>query len=199
MPRLPALAPADIPQDLATTLARVHDAYGFVPNSMLTMGHNPQLLAAFSALGSVVMGEGSSIPGELRWLVAHLASRASGCRYCIAHTAHNGALAAGLDEDKAAEAWQFEQSPRFTEAERAAMRLAVAGASVPNGATDEMVADLREHYSDREITDIVAVIAFFGFLNRWNDTLATELEQAPLDFGNRRLSSSGWEVGKHAR
>lgn len=198
MPRLPALPPSDIPDDLSATLARVHDTYGFVPNSMLTMSHNPALLTAFSTLGAAVMGEGSSIPGELRWLVAHLASRAAGCRYCIAHTGHNGAVAAGLDEDKAAEAWQFEQSPRFSDAERAAMRLAVAGASVPNGATDELFEGVRAHFTDRQVTDIVAVIAFFGFLNRWNDTLATELEEAPLDFGSRRLTDSGWEAGKHA-
>lgn len=199
MPRLPALPPSAIPEELSDTLARVRDTYGFVPNSMLTMGHNPVLLAAFSALGAAVMGDGSSIPGPLRWLVAHMASRASGCRYCIAHTGHNGALAAGLDEEKAAAAWEFEHNALFTEAERAAMRLAVAGASVPNGATDEMVAELRSHFTDRQVADIVAVIAFFGFLNRWNDTLATELEEAPLEFGKRRLSSSGWAVGKHAQ
>ena len=198
MARLPALPVTDLPVDLHDTLAQVHDTYGFVPNSMLTMGHNPALLSAFSALGRAVMGEGSSIPGELRWLVAHLASTAAGCRYCMAHTGHNGGVAAGLDEDKAAAAWDFERSPLFTDAERAAMRLAVAAGGVPNSATDEMFDDLRAQFTDRQVADIVAVISFFGFLNRWNDTMATELEEAPLDFGTRRLAGTGWEAGKHA-
>ncbi|MEL7028460.1 MAG: hypothetical protein AAGL49_04450 [Pseudomonadota bacterium] len=29
------------------------------------------------------------------------------------------------------------------------------------------------------MVEIVSVIAMFGFLNRWNSTLATELEAAP--------------------
>jgi len=198
VPRLPALAASDLPASFSTTLDQVRDTYGYVPNSMLTMGHNPDLLAALVTLSNVVMGDGSSIPGDLRWLVAHLASRAAGCRYCMAHTGHNGAVAAGLDEDKAAAAWQFEQSDRFTPAERAAMRLAVAGGSVPNGTTDEMFEDVRGHFTDRQVTDIVAVISIFGFLNRWNDTVATELEEAPLTFGATRLAESGWEAGKHA-
>lgn len=37
-----------------------------------------------------------------------------------------------------------------------------------------------------------------SFLNRWNDTLAVELEDWPRDFAERHLAKNGWEVGKHA-
>jgi len=37
-----------------------------------------------------------------------------------------------------------------------------------------------------------------GYLNRWNDTMATELEDIPLAFGNNVLAKRGWEAGKHA-
>jgi hypothetical protein len=43
------------------------------------------------------------------------------------------------------------------------------------------------------------VIALFGFLNRFNDTMATELESSPLDTRKRFLAEKGWKVGKHAR
>ena len=46
--------------------------------------------------------------------------------------------------------------------------------------------------------DIVAVISLFGFLNRFNDTMATELEASPIEAGNRFLAKKGWSVGKHA-
>jgi hypothetical protein len=39
------------------------------------------------------------------------------------------------------------------------------------------------------------VIALFGFLNRWNDTLATPLEDEPIEY----LSRGGWQAGKHRR
>ena len=46
---------------------------------------------------------------------------------------------------------------------------------------------------------IVGVIAAFGFLNRWNDTMATPLEDEPIEVGERLLAKRGWSAGKHAR
>ena len=47
------------------------------------------------------------------------------------------------------------------------------------------------------MVEITAIIAAFGFLNRWNDTLATTLEDSPLAFAQASLATSGWAVGKH--
>ena len=41
---------------------------------------------------------------------------------------------------------------------------------------------LTAHFSDREIVEIVAVLSLYGFLNRWNCTLNTELEAPPAAF-----------------
>jgi alkylhydroperoxidase family enzyme len=125
-----------------------------------------------------------------------VASSAAGCRYCQAHTSH-AAEKAGAGE-KLAAVWDFEISPLFTEAERAALRLARDAALVPNQATDAHFSELRRHYSDAEILELVAVVSLFGFLNRWNDTLATRLEPGPRRFAERELAGRGWEVGKHA-
>ena len=84
-------------------------------------------------------------------------------------------------------------------AERAALRVAQSAAQVPNAVTDQDFAELKRYYSDEQIVDIVAVIALFGFLNRFNDTMATELESSPLEAGRRFLAERGWTVGKHAR
>jgi hypothetical protein len=46
-----------------------------------------------------------------------------------------------------------------------------------------------------QIIDIVTVIALFGFLNRFNDTMATELEAPPIEAGSRFLAQQGWTVG----
>ena len=37
----------------------------------------------------------------------------------------------------------------------------------------------------------------FGYLNRWNDTVATELEDVPGDFAERVMTPGGWEAGRH--
>jgi len=64
--------------------------------------------------------------------------------------------------------------------------------------TDEDFTALKRYYTDTQIVDIVAVIALFGFLNRFNDTMATELESSPIEAGQRFLAQQGWTVGKHA-
>lgn len=60
-----------------------------------------------------------------------------------------------------------------------------------------MFANLRRYWDEEQIIEIVGVIATFGFLNRWNDTLATPLEDEPIAIGERFLAPNGWNVGKH--
>jgi len=45
--------------------------------------------------------------------------------------------------------------------------------------------------------EILGVIALFGFLNRWNDSMATEMEEGAIDTGKKYLAGHGWSVGKH--
>ena len=56
---------------------------------------------------------------------------------------------------------------------------------------------LRQHFDEPQIVELVAVCALFGFLNRWNDTMSTELEEVPRAFAEQRLGDSGWHAGKH--
>ena len=48
--------------------------------------------------------------------------------------------------------------------------------------TAEHFEELRRHWDDGEIVEILAVVSLFGFLNRWNDSMATELEEIPAAF-----------------
>ncbi len=56
---------------------------------------------------------------------------------------------------------------------------------------------LRRHWSDDEIVEILGVVALFGFLNRWNDSMGTTLEAAAIAVGEGHLAGKGWSVGKH--
>ena len=55
---------------------------------------------------------------------------------------------------------------------------------------------LQQYYTAEQIVEIVATVAIFGFLNRWNDSMATQLEEKPLAFAQQHLSAN-WEPGKH--
>ena len=100
-------------------------------------------------------------------------------------------------DDKIAAIWEFETSALFSEAERAALRLAMKASVVPNAAEEDDFGALRKHFNDAEIVEIVASIALFGYLNRWNDTMATELEEVPSNVAMRTIGPVGWRPGKH--
>lgn len=44
----------------------------------------------------------------------------------------------------------------------------------------------------------MGVVALFGFLNRWNDSMGSALEDLPRSKGEERLGTTGWTVGKHS-
>ncbi len=121
--------------------------------------------------------KGAGISRDLKQMIAYIASLASGCRYCQAHTAQGNARV-GIDTAKT--------------------RLALLAGQTPNAVEDEDFKAAREYFDDDQLVEIVAVIAFFGFANRWNDTLATPLEDLPLAFARDELATAGWEVGKHS-
>jgi uncharacterized peroxidase-related enzyme len=182
--------------ELADELALATAAMGFEPNSLKIMAHRPDILRGFLALSAAVLGPNAALAPALRQMIAHVASTAAGCNYCQAHTAH-GAHERGVADEKIAALSSYQTDPQFSKAERAALALAQAGASHPNGATQAHFDALQGHFSDAEICEIVAVIAIFGFLNRWNDTLATELEDSPLAYAESHLVGNGWKPERH--
>lgn len=196
-PRIAPL-PVEHSPDLQESFEAMRRNLGFVPNSILIMQRVPRLARALAQLTGAIWHPEGKVDRGLKRLIAHVASRTAGCQYCMAHTA-GGALHFGIDDRKLAAVWDYQVSPLYSAAERAALDLAVAAGAVPNAATDQMFLELRKHWTDEQIVEIVGVIAVFGFLNRWNDTLATPLEDEPITVGEKYLAAHGWSAGKHAR
>jgi uncharacterized peroxidase-related enzyme len=196
-PRLAPLPPAHAPE-LKEYFELARKRMGFIPNSVLIMQRKPKMVQAFTQMTAAIWDPSSSVDLKLKRLISHVASRSAGCSYCMAHTAE-GAHKLGVDDEKLAAVWSYQTSPLFTPAERAALDVAVAAGAVPNAVTDAMFTELRKHWTDEQVVEIVGVISMFGFLNRWNDTLATPLEEAPLAFAEKHLAAQGWDAGKHRR
>jgi len=171
------------------------DTMSFVPNSLFTMARRPEILRAFSELITQIWRTGT-VPVGLKPLIAIVASTAAGCRYCQAHETVDAKLR-GVPEDKIAEIWNFEASALYDDAERAALRFARDASVVPNAVTPAHFEDLRRHWDEGEIVEILSVVGLFGFLNRWNDSMATELEEIPAALAGRTIGRQGWEPGKH--
>lgn len=183
MSRLPRLPETDIPEEAKPLFDFAQNMMGFTPNDAFDMARNPGILKGVAAMCGAIYAPGK-VDGGLKRLIGHIASTAAGCKYCQIHTAH-GAHEQGLEDTKILAAWEYESSPLFNDAERAALRVAQNGAMIPADVSDEEFADLREHYTDDQIVEIVAVIAMFGFLNRWNAIMETTLEDMPLDYASK--------------
>jgi uncharacterized peroxidase-related enzyme len=194
-PRLEPLPPGHTPQ-LQDQFDLMKRNLGFVPNSILIMQRVPAIAKAVAQLTGSIWDPDSKVDRGLKRLIAHVSSRTAGCQYCMAHTA-GGALHFGIEDRKLAAVWEYQTDPLFNAAERAALDLAVAASAVPNAVTDEMFLELRKHWTEEQIVEIVATISVFGFMNRWNDTMATPLEDEPIEIGEKFLASHGWNVGKH--
>ena len=170
---------------------------GVIPSSVRTMAHRPPIAGAFTALNVAVMADTGSVTPEFKRLIGYASSFASGCMYCQAHMI----LASerfGASEERLEGVSDFEGSDAFSEAEKAALAYARAATTVPNAVTPEVMDRLRAHWDDGAIVEITAVVALFGFLNRWNDSMGSALEDLPRSRGEGRLAgATGWTAGKH--
>lgn len=189
---LPANSNAEV-TELATFF---NETLGFCPNSVLTMQHRPAIAAAFIQLNKAVMNNQGRVTSALKRLIGYVSSSKAGCQYCQAHTV----LAAeryGASEDQLAYICQYATHPAFSAAERAALDFAVAASTVPNAVNNTITANLRQHWNDGEIVEILGVISLFGYLNRWNDSMGTTMEPGAINAGEKHLKKHGWSTGKH--
>jgi len=169
------------------------DTRGFTPNSIRTMARRPGIVKAFMALNQAVLYEGT-VPEELKMMVSLASSMASGCRNCQSHMSNLSSIY-NVSDEKIAAIWEMDSSDLFTDAERAALKLAIQAGMVPNDASAEDFDELKKHFDEGQIVEIVASIALFGYLNRWNDTMATQLEALPKSVVKRAVDGCARFLG----
>lgn len=186
----------DTSPELVDDFAIFERILGFVPNSLLTMQRKPAIVKGFGVLTKAVMSPDGEVDLGFKRLLAHFASRAAGCQYCEAHSLV-AAKIHGISDDKVAAVWEYKTSSLYSEAERVALDYALAAGSVPNAVDAPLMEKMKECWSENQIVEILGAICLYGFLNRWNDSMATDLEDAPKQLGNEVLKKGGWTGGKH--
>ena len=174
-----------------------NETLGFCPNSVLTMQRRPHFAKAFVNLNMAVMQNEGRVSSALKRLIGYLSSYAAGCNYCQAHTIR-AAQRYGAEEEKLNNIWEYKTHAAFDDAERAAFDFAVAASTIPNSVSNEIADNLRKYWDDGEIVEILGVVSLFGFLNRWNDSMGTPLEDAAQQSGETFLQKKGWSAGKHS-
>lgn len=188
--------PAETDAEVRKLAEFFNETLGFCPNSVLTMQRRPAIAKAFINLNTAVMENHGRVTSALKRLIGYVSSRVAGCNYCQAHTIR-AAERYGAESHQLENVWEYRTHSAFSEAERVALDFAVAASTIPNDVDDEMHARLHEHWDDGEIVEMLGVIALFGYLNRWNDSMATSLESPAADSADQWLGDLGWTSGKH--
>lgn len=196
MAHLRPLENHEVDQELRDMFTNYEKTRGFCPNSVKTMARRPNISKAFGKLNQVILYEGA-VSEELKMLVALASSLASGCKYCQSHMTNLSSIYKASDE-KIAAIWEFETNDIFSDAERAAIKTGLKAGTLPNDVSEEDFSELKKFFDEGQIVEIVATIALFGYLNRWNDTMATQLEGLPAQVTERAVGNKGWDAGKHA-
>ena len=193
-PFLKPLKREDVPE-LEDIFQITEEYLGFSANDVLTMARLPGPTRAYIEFAITVIQE-ATIPPQLIQLITVVASAVSGCRYCTAHSANN-CNDAGIDAEKIAAVWEYASNPLFDDKERAALDFAFKAAQSPSALEQSDYDHIQKFYNETEVCEIILVVCQMGFFNRWNDTVATQLEQKPLAFSKAALPESNWQVGKH--
>ena len=194
----PLVHPASEKEDQAfqDLIEFFNETLGFCPNSVKTMYHRSAIAYAFIALNKAVMENKGRVTSSLKRLIGYVSSNVAGCRYCQAHTIR-AAERYGAEAEQLQNIWEFRTHSAFSEAERAALESAWVSSMVPNAVDDTIAKNLHKYWDEGEIVEILGVAALFGYLNRWNDSMGTEIEDGAVESGDKFLKDKGWSTVKH--
>jgi uncharacterized peroxidase-related enzyme len=195
---MPLVTPLNPEHDLETkSLADFfNETLGFCPNSVLTMQHRPAISKAFINLNKAVMANEGRVSSALKRMIAWVSSNATGCRYCQAH-AIRAAERYGAEVEQLNNIWSYKTHPSFSESERVALDFSLAASVIPNAVDGALKKRLHTYWDEGEIVEMLGVISLFGYLNRWNDSMGTKIEDGAVESGMMYLVKNGWNEGKH--
>ena len=196
MPLVKPLSPESNP-DVSKLAEFFNETLGFCPNSVLTMQIRPEIARSFINLNMAVMTNHGRVTSAFKRIIAWVSSNAAGCNYCQAH-AIRAAERYGAEQEQLDNIWEYRTHESFNAAERAALDFALAASQLPNAVDEELQQRMHKYWDDGEIVEILAVVSLFGYLNRWNDSMGTSIENRATESAEKYLAKSGWNKGKHA-
>jgi len=193
MPLVRPLSPESNP-DVSKLAEFFNETLGFCPNSVLTMQIRPEIARSFINLNMAVMTNHGRVTSAFKRIIAWVSSNAAGCNYCQAH-AIRAAERYGAEQEQLDNIWEYRTHESFNEAERTALDFSLAASQLPNAVDEELQQRMHKYWDDGEIVEILAVVSLFGYLNRWNDSMGTSIENRATESAEKYLAKSGWNKG----
>ena len=164
--------------------------YDYIPNGVLAHMIVPEIGKAALNLMFAVLKHENRVSTELKMLIANMTSYAVGCTYCQTNT-YEATRNMSDDNEKLANMWDYKTNPIFSEAERAALDLALAASASPSAVNDELRDNLKKYFEPAECAEIMGTIGVFSYFQKWNDTNGTKLEEHVINVAEKELTGSG--------
>jgi alkylhydroperoxidase family enzyme len=82
----------------------------------------------------------------------------------------------GITEQQLLDLPHFETSAAFSEVEKLVLRFSVAMTQTPVVVSDELFADLREHFNPQQMVELTAAIAWENYRARFDHAFGIEAE-----------------------
>ncbi|MEM9510077.1 MAG: glutaredoxin domain-containing protein [Cyanobacteria bacterium P01_E01_bin.35] len=178
--------------------------FGFMPHTFKYVAIWDKAFMTWSCAHLTMWRNASNILSDFLTVAGFATSNAAECSYCAAH-ATQLSIDKGIKSDRILKLYEFYRLPNpgddsilpFTPFERSLIRLA-RGATL-NQVTSEEINEayrLNPEKAPLAITGVAAITACYGFLNRFNDLIGTEIEGKIEGTAMKELGEH-WEMGKH--
>lgn len=191
MARVRELDQADTPEDLQPLWAAFTTGNRDFTNQARVLAHSPE---AFRHLYGLIeaLRSSSSLPPRLIEVAVVTASKVNACPYCVGH--HGAALAShGLSPETIEQILEADV-PGLTQQERLVRDYARLLCERAWGIGDRIFAELKQHFSDREIVELTVRVGLCTLFNRFNQALQIDAEESLIT----ALTSIGLEAGEIA-
>ena len=177
MARVRDIGIEEVAEELRETYSRFSNEYGPFANQVKVFAHRPPALRHIMGL-LLDLKEDACLPKRYLEIALVVVSRLNECDYCVTH--HNPRLIAeGLSTETVAHILE-DNCPGLDPIDRMVRDLAIQVTERPGLIRDHVFADLRVHFSEEQIVELILRIALCGFFNRFNDALQIEIEDDAL-------------------
>jgi AhpD family alkylhydroperoxidase len=164
--RLSAISPGEGGPVLRLAYRYSRRRYGTVLGPLVPLSHHPILLRGTAAM-ELALQRSSEVDCRLKDLAATRAGSMVGCEFCVDF---GSALLQreGLPPEQIAELPRWRESQAFSPLEKLVLEYAEAITQTPVEVSDALYARLREHFSEAQLVELTAAVAFENHRARMN-------------------------------
>lgn len=150
-------------------------------DSLGVYGHAPRLLFGYGMFEQATAAQ-RRVPERLKALAELKAAAMVSCEFCC-DIGSSLARTAGVSEQQMLALPCYGESEEFDPLERLVLDYAVAMSSTPARVSEELFAQLREHFDERQLVELTNVLALENMRARFNQAM----DMTPAGFSEGRV------------